>query len=461
MRSALRRTSTRWTHPSVVYVAAQGDPVSVITERARNLIFKASELGWHGPPFDPFQLASLAGLTVIARADISEARTTPSIGGAFVIEFNPNRPKHRIRYSICHEIAHTFFPDCADRVRHRLTHADMTGDDWQLESLCNIAAAELLMPIGSFPELGSSSLTIDNVLELRRRFEVSVEAVLLRSIHLAKDEVVALSASPTDSGPETRYRIEYALPSRSWKCGTISAGTLLPRKTVVSGCRAIGHTAKAEETWDGVGSVRVECVGLPPYPTQVMPRIAGILLPIESRAVDTNEVTYLKGDATSPHGCEGPKVIAQIVNDSALTWGAGFAVAVRRKWPAAQSAFRSWAINRKNLSLGSIHTSGLEPDLWLVSMVAQHGYGPSPKPRIRYAALERALQSLRNFVVSKGATIHIPRLGSGQAGGFWAIVSEIIDQTLCRYNIKVFVYDLPSSEPQRPKQTSIFDDILN
>lgn len=461
MKATLGRTDL-WTHPSVVQMAQEGDPIKVIADRARNLIFKASELGCAGPPFDAFQLAALAGLNVVARSDISDARTIPSsTSGSFVIEFNPNRPKHRIRYSICHEIAHTLFRDCGNRVRHRLTHADMTGDDWQLESLCNIAAAELLMPIGSFPELESNRFNIDAVLDLRKRFDVSVEAVLLRSVHLAKDRVLSFVASPTESGPETRYRIEYAIPSRNLKATTIGPGFILSRKSVVNACTAIGHTAKAEEVWFGLGPVRVECVGLPPYPTQVMPRVAGVLLPVGEASIAHNKITYLKGDATEPHGCGGPKVIAQIVNDQALTWGAGFAVAMRKRWPASQESFRLWASNRRNLALGNIHTTCLTPDLWLASMVAQHGYGPSPQPRIRYAALERSLCSLREFASSRAATIHVPRLGSGQAGGYWSIVSEIIDETLCAFDMKVYVYDLPSGSPTQPKQSSIFDELFN
>ena len=89
---------------------------------------QAIQSGWSGPPYDPFQLADLLKIPVVARQDISEARTVPSKSG-FVIEFNPNRPRNRVRYSICHELAHTLFPDCGERVRNRATHERMQGDD--------------------------------------------------------------------------------------------------------------------------------------------------------------------------------------------------------------------------------------------------------------------------------------------------------------------------------------------
>jgi Zn-dependent peptidase ImmA (M78 family) len=55
----------------------------------------------------------------------------------------------------------------------------MQGDDWQLEMLCNMAASELLMPIGSLPTLEAEHLTIDSILELRKKYEASTEAILL------------------------------------------------------------------------------------------------------------------------------------------------------------------------------------------------------------------------------------------------------------------------------------------
>lgn len=137
-----------WTNGSVKALAGDSDPVHAITERARTLAIKAIQEGWSGPPYDPFALAEYMNIAVVAREDIPEARTVPA-GAGYVIEFNPNRPRSRVKYSIGHELAHTLFPDCSERVRNRVTHRDMKGDDWQLETLCNIGAAELLMPVGS------------------------------------------------------------------------------------------------------------------------------------------------------------------------------------------------------------------------------------------------------------------------------------------------------------------------
>src|SRR5207253_142360 len=120
------------------------------------------------------------GLRVLSTDDVLDARTV-SAGTTTTIEYNPNRPRERRRYSIAHEIAHTIFPDYAERVRHRGSHHDAVNkDDWQLEMLCNIAAAEFLMPVGTLPSMDRSSLKIDRLVALRPKYDVSMEAVLIR-----------------------------------------------------------------------------------------------------------------------------------------------------------------------------------------------------------------------------------------------------------------------------------------
>jgi hypothetical protein len=55
-----------------------------------------------------------------------------------------------------------------------------------------------------------------------------------------------------------------------------------------------------------------------------------------------------------------------------------------------------------------------------------------------------------------GATIHMPRLGAGQAGGSWSIIEEMINEQLCGAGLKVFVYDLPSAADKEAHQSLLF-----
>src|SRR5690242_12132492 len=102
-----------WTHESIRLLGGS-DPVSDIIQRGQALTLRAIEGGWQGPPYDPFALADFLRIPVIPSTDVADARTVPSRGGEIRIEYNPMRPRARVRYSVAHEIAHTLFPDCAD-----------------------------------------------------------------------------------------------------------------------------------------------------------------------------------------------------------------------------------------------------------------------------------------------------------------------------------------------------------
>jgi O-acetyl-ADP-ribose deacetylase (regulator of RNase III) len=445
-----------WTNGSVKALVAgtDRDPAELITEKATAMSLSAMQEGWSGPPFDPFRLADFMKIRVVPREDIGDARTVPA-GTGLTVEFNPNRPKARVRYSICHELAHSLFPDCRERVRHRLTHATMKGDDWQLEMLCNLAAAEFAMPIGSLPQVTEEQLHIDRVLELREKYGVSSEAMLLRLVKLTSEPCSFFCASPTgvtESMP-ARYVVDYVKPSKAWR-PRIPPGTELPASTVASECTAIGYTAKRQENWSGLGKIKVECVGVRPYPNQTLPRVVGLLKPQQHAAAHIPAITYLKGDASEPRGTDA-KLLVQVVNDSALTWGAGFSMALRKKWPSLQQDFRAWATERRNLKLGNTHVASVDDSLLLVSMVAQHGYGVSHTPRIRYLALQECLKKVANLAAERKAVVHMPRIGCGQAGGSWDVVSELVDEAICNKGIDVFVYDLPGTQAQGHPQAEI------
>jgi O-acetyl-ADP-ribose deacetylase (regulator of RNase III) len=437
-------SSRGWVNPSVVALAGTADPVAAITARARAVILEAIEQGLHGPPFDPFDLAVHLKISVVPREDIRDARTVPAGGGRVVIEFNPNRSRARVRYSIAHELAHTLFPDCVVRIRNRALRAEVQRHDAELETLCNVAAAELLMPSGSFPQLAGESLSIDHLMELRARYDVSTEALLLRVIRLAREQCLMFSASRLDDGPQAgRYRLDYAVPSRSWRPTLLTGALFKPARGVAQG-PAPGFTAHGREAGPGgLGGVQVECVGIPPFPGQRYPRVVGVITPPHPHRNDTVTITYLKGDATEPRGTKS-RLIAHIVNDRGLTWGAGFGLVVRRKWPPVQDEFRRWAVeHRPEFKLGAVHIGAVNDEIIICHMVAQHGYGPSPKPRLRYAALRTCLSFVAEEALRSDASVHMPRIGTGQAGGSWWIISELIDEALCQRGVRVTVYDLP------------------
>ncbi len=432
----------RWTNQSVLEFAGESDPITAIENKAREVTLRAFDMGWTGPPFDPLRLADILNLRVSPRADIADARTIPS-GKRPLIEFNPNRPRGRVRFSLAHEIAHTFFDDFSAAVRYR-THQRPTDDSWQLELLCNVAAAEIIMPIGSFRELTDETLTIEQLIKHRQRYDVSMEAILIRAAKLARDTVAAFCASANAAESGERYELEYVIPSGGWTLD-LKGGVTLPCESVVTQCTGIGFTAKGTEKWQQTGPRwHIESVGIPPYPNSYKPRVAGIIRSGSRAKKGWGRIERRYGDALSPGGA-GPKVIAHVVNDRTPNWGGnGFAAAVRRKWPHVQDDFRKWTTsNSRNLRLGNVHITDVAPNLHVAHMVAQKGFGSSMKPRIRYAALQDCLEDLGHLATEIGATIHMPLIGTGHAGGSWTLISELIERVLGKNRLKAFVYQLP------------------
>ena len=53
------------------------------------------------------------------------------------------------------------------------------------------------------------------------------------------------------------------------------------------------------------------------------------------------------------------------------------------------------------------------------------------------------------------ASVHMPRIGTGQAGGSWSIIEDLVDNELCAHGVPVTVYDLPNQ--RLPNSQGVFD----
>lgn len=431
-------TAINWTHPSVLRVLeeqGQDDPLEWVETRARDLALEAIEQGWTGPPYDSFKLADALGIEVVARQDLDDARLV-AIEGKPRIEFNPQRRPARIRFSLAHEIGHLLFDDYADRTRYR----DMDqrrADDWQLEVLCNVAAAELLMPAGALPIGETTDLDLVRLLDLRAKFGVSTEALLRRVIRLTARPACLFAAARTDDG---RFRIDYIVGSRAWtpelRSGDVVAAEVLGR------CTAVGYADHGVETWDGQ-ELRVQAVGVPPYPGDRFPRVIGLLQPASETVPDDAGLRYVRGDASQPR-TDGRAIIAHVVNNRAQRWGGqGFARSLVKRFPAAKDAYADWPAKERRL--GALHVAPAADDLWIASLVAQAGYGPSDQPRLRLPALRQSLESLAETARSLGAEVHMPLIGTGQGGTPWPKVRDLILEELSRRHVPVTVHVLPNA----------------
>lgn len=424
-------------------LAPDADPVTAIQDAARSLVLRAREHGWEGPPFNPVKIVEMLGATTSANANIADARLLTSSHGP-VVEYNPQQARERVRFSIAHEVAHMLFPDWADEVRNR--GGTPSSDDWQLEMLCNIAASEFVMPIGSLPQ-GLTTASIEELMRERRRYDVSAEAFLIRFARVTDEPVSVFFASPVDD-PETgrAYRIDYVVGS-PLAPRAAAQGIVLPRTSAAYSCTAIGHTDHAVENWFTGADARIEFVGISGYPGARYPRVAGL---VRHTSVDEAKtpIRYVHGDVTKPIG-DGAKIICQLVNDRAIKWGGGIAKRFARMHPAAEEAFSQAVMPVPTRDrLGQVIIVDLDADVRLASIVAQEGFGASLFPRIRYRALQRGLAEVAAAALNAGAGVHMPKIGSGSAGGDWGVVEEIVEDELVRKGVQVTVYDLPPRRQQ-------------
>jgi O-acetyl-ADP-ribose deacetylase (regulator of RNase III) len=154
-------------------------------------------------------------------------------------------------------------------------------------------------------------------------------------------------------------------------------------------------------------------------------------------------IRYLKGDATSPQA-KGVKVIAHVCNDLG-GWGKGFVVAVSDRWPGPEKAYRAWYRDRSqnDFGLGAVQMVQVDQYIWVANMIGQRGVKPSKKhgPPIRYEALDRCLATLGEKARELNATVHMPRIGCGLAGGTWPRIEPLITRNLTSKGVDVTIYD--------------------
>ncbi|WP_037673365.1 macro domain-containing protein [Streptomyces griseus] len=155
-----------------------------------------------------------------------------------------------------------------------------------------------------------------------------------------------------------------------------------------------------------------------------------------------SEITYVKGDAGAP-SVKGVKVIAHVCNDIG-GWGKGFVVALSRRWPQSEEAYRAWHRARasNDFGLGALQMIQVERDVWVANMIGQRGIRTGSKGvPVRYEAIDTALTRLADEALALDASVHMPRIGCGLAGGKWSHVEPLITERLVRRGVAVTVYD--------------------
>jgi O-acetyl-ADP-ribose deacetylase (regulator of RNase III) len=151
-------------------------------------------------------------------------------------------------------------------------------------------------------------------------------------------------------------------------------------------------------------------------------------------------IHYIVGDATQPT-MAGDKIIVHVCNDIGK-WGKGFVLAISKRWIEPELKYKLWH-QSGSMRLGMIQPVKVDNEIIVINMVAQHGIKKhGNRHPIRYDALEFCLEKVDVFAKMNypGATIHMPKIGAGLAGGEWSVIEQIIQKTLREH--KVYVYAL-------------------
>lgn len=147
-------------------------------------------------------------------------------------------------------------------------------------------------------------------------------------------------------------------------------------------------------------------------------------------------IRYKVGDATQPCG-DGIKLIVHCCNTLGA-WGAGFTAALSKRWPQPETYYRAMA----KRDLGAVEIVHVEHETFVANLIGQEGLaGQATLPPIRYEALGKGFESIASWAMKRKASVHMPRIGCGLAGGDWDCVEPLLDEYFVARSISVTVYD--------------------
>lgn len=155
----------------------------------------------------------------------------------------------------------------------------------------------------------------------------------------------------------------------------------------------------------------------------------------------TMEIKYIKGDATQPIG-QGNRIIVHVCNDVG-GWGRGFVMAISKRWKEPETSYREWATDPESFKLGEVQFVQVEPTIWVANIIGQRDVkvAKDGTPPVRYDAIKKALAKVGHFAHEINASVHMPRIGCGLAGGTWDQIEPGIIEGLTGTGIMTVVYD--------------------
>jgi Zn-dependent peptidase ImmA (M78 family) len=149
-------------------------------------------------PIDPSLLARERRITEINMVEMAQDGIIYAKGNEYVVDLNRSHSDSRKRFTLAHEIGHTFFFDVQEHPtsRFRIVDAQIQSihSDQSEEHLCNVVASEILMPCEPFSNM-MQEMTPEarTILTLAGKFKTSLQATARRVVSLSTyKEIVCL-----------------------------------------------------------------------------------------------------------------------------------------------------------------------------------------------------------------------------------------------------------------------------
>ena len=154
-----------------------------------------------------------------------------------------------------------------------------------------------------------------------------------------------------------------------------------------------------------------------------------------------SKINYINGDATEPIR-EGNIIIVHICNDIGK-WGRGFVMAISNKWSEPKEEYRKWFKSKNEFKLGQVQFVQVEDNIWIANLIGQHKLKEDDfgKPPIRYEAIKEGLTEVALKAKELSASVQMPRIGCGLAGGKWSLVKPLILENLVNCDVSTTVCD--------------------
>lgn len=263
-------------HPHVRAVMEEtgvAHPERAVRAKARQVVRQYVEAFHEEPPFNLEAMASLRGLQISQEAPkySPDSEISPENGGV-VLRVNRNRPFVRQRFSVGHEIGHTLFPEYELAVRCRKPpNREWADASDQIESLCDVAASEILFPSPWFDDaVAGMVVCATGLFDLACRFQASPEATLRRFVEVVREPAAVVFCSwklkPTEAKwraadrnqigmfnhvlptPTPKLRVDYAIINEAFETGV---GNHVPKDKSVPLDGPIGNAAIRQTPSDG------------------------------------------------------------------------------------------------------------------------------------------------------------------------------------------------------------------